>query len=297
MAKDNRSFAKALTVLRRCSLNANQLKIIALIFMTIDHVGAYMFELPFVATHVEVIRIIGRIAAPLFLFTVVESARHTSNRVHYILRLYVASLIMAGAGIISNTFFEPVLGHHGFPNIFQTLMFTVLVIHLIDNIIKAIREKNPKPLIQSGIIVVLILGSILIFNATLGNANFLPYSFDFFGFEASEIRTLISAVFPNILTAEYTPLFILLGVLWYYTRNRIVQMIIFFVFVLISRYNVLSEVPYLDWFSAINQHWMVLATPLILLYNGEKGGSMKYFFYAYYILHPFVLILLNILLR
>jgi hypothetical protein len=172
-----------------------------------------------------------------------------------------------------------------------------LVIHLIDNIIKAIRERSPKPLIPSSVIVILILGSILIFNATVGNANFLPYYFDFFGFEASEISKLISAVFPNILMAEYTPLFILLGVLWYYARNRIVQVVIFAVFVLISRYHVFSEVPYLDGFSALNQYWMVLATPFILLYNGKKGGSMKYFFYAYYILHPFVLIGLNILLQ
>jgi hypothetical protein len=69
------------------------------------------------------------------------------------------------------------------------------------------------------------------------------------------------------------------------------------VFVLISRYNVFSEVPYLDGFSALNQYWMVLATPFILLYNGERGGSMKYFFYAYYILHQFVLMGLNILLQ
>jgi hypothetical protein len=102
-------------------------------------------------------------------------------------------------------------------------MFTVVVIHLIDGIIKAIREKNPKPLIPGGVIVVLILGSILIFNATVGNANFLPYDFDFFGLGVREIPTLISAVFPNILVAGYTPLFILLGVLWYYARNRIVQ--------------------------------------------------------------------------
>ena len=44
-----------------------------------------------------VLRIIGRIAAPLFLFMIVEGLHHTRSKPKYILRLYVAGVIIATA--------------------------------------------------------------------------------------------------------------------------------------------------------------------------------------------------------
>ncbi len=37
------------------------------------------------------------------------------------------------------------------------------------------------------------------------------------------------------------------------------------------------------------QYYMILAVPVVLLYNGEKGKSYKYFFYLYYPLHRYVI--------
>ena len=65
---------------RKFQLNAFQIKIIALITMTLDHFSKYQtFTLN--RTFNDILGIIGRIAAPLFLFMVVEGLRHTrSNR-------------------------------------------------------------------------------------------------------------------------------------------------------------------------------------------------------------------------
>ena len=71
------------------------LKVIALLTMTIDHLG---FLLPrFNPELANVFRYIGRLALPLFCFMIVEGAIHTKNFKKYALRLGVmASLISLG---------------------------------------------------------------------------------------------------------------------------------------------------------------------------------------------------------
>lgn len=58
-------------------LSGNQLKLIALITMTIDHIGAYIFP------HYPVLRIIGRLAMPIYAFLIAEGCYHTKNKLKY----------------------------------------------------------------------------------------------------------------------------------------------------------------------------------------------------------------------
>ena len=58
--------------------NAFQIKIIALITMTLDHIGAYQ-TFTFSREINDGLRVVGRIAAPLFLFMVVEGLRYTRS--------------------------------------------------------------------------------------------------------------------------------------------------------------------------------------------------------------------------
>ena len=62
-------------------LTGNQLKLIALITMTIDHVG--MLLLP----RVRILRAIGRIAFPIFAYMIAEGCQHTRNRRKYLLSM------------------------------------------------------------------------------------------------------------------------------------------------------------------------------------------------------------------
>ncbi|MGD9474073.1 MAG: TraX family protein [Eubacteriaceae bacterium] len=44
----------------------------------------------------------------------------------------------------------------------------------------------------------------------------------------------------------------------------------------------------------INYQWMmIVALPLMLLYNGEKGRGLKYLFYLFYPLHITILFLIG----
>lgn len=63
------------------------LKIIAIITMTIDHIGAIMYP------NIDIFRIIGRISFPIFAFLLVEGFRHTSNKLKYFLRLLLFAII------------------------------------------------------------------------------------------------------------------------------------------------------------------------------------------------------------
>ena len=71
------------------SLSASALKVLALFTMLLDHMAYYLY-LP------EPLRWVGRLAAPIFLFFVVEGFGRTRNYKKYLLRVYA---VAAGMGI------------------------------------------------------------------------------------------------------------------------------------------------------------------------------------------------------
>lgn len=69
------------------SLNRNQLKILALITMTVDHIGMLLFP------RVELFRIIGRIAFPIFAYMIAEGCTYTHSRGKYLLQMASLALV------------------------------------------------------------------------------------------------------------------------------------------------------------------------------------------------------------
>lgn len=64
-------------------LNANHLKLLALLSMTFDHVGLALLDdfLPF--------RIVGRLAFPIFAFMIAEGCRYTRNKTRHFLQIFL----------------------------------------------------------------------------------------------------------------------------------------------------------------------------------------------------------------
>ncbi len=58
-------------------LTGNALKILAAIFMTIDHIGVMLFP------QVLILRIIGRLAMPIYAFMIAEGCKYTRNKKKY----------------------------------------------------------------------------------------------------------------------------------------------------------------------------------------------------------------------
>jgi len=72
-------------------MNRNTLKYIAVVAMLLDHIG--MFFVPVTTLPGMLLRVVGRLTAPIMCFFLAEGFRHTSSRKKYGLRLLVFGLI------------------------------------------------------------------------------------------------------------------------------------------------------------------------------------------------------------
>ncbi len=77
--------------MRRPQLNANQLKLIAIAAMTVDHVAEVL--LPPSLPWFWVMRLIGRLTAPIMCFFIAEGYFHTSNLKRYMGRLLLVAAV------------------------------------------------------------------------------------------------------------------------------------------------------------------------------------------------------------
>ncbi len=77
----------------KASWNANQLKIIALAAMTVDHLTSVLFPHYSLQPGVLVCHIIGRLAAPIFWFFIAEGYFHTQDRKRYGARLFAFAIL------------------------------------------------------------------------------------------------------------------------------------------------------------------------------------------------------------
>lgn len=106
-------------------LTGNQLKLIAMITMTCDHVGMQIFP------QFLWLRIIGRLAMPIYAYMIAEGCRHTRDRKKYLLRLL-------GMGVLCQVVYLVAMG-----SLYQCILITfslsVILICLLDAVEK---EKN-----------------------------------------------------------------------------------------------------------------------------------------------------------
>lgn len=108
-------------------LSGNQLKIIALIAMTCDHVGLQLFP------QYDILRYIGRLAFPIFAFMIAEGAKYTKNRLKYFLQMF-------GLGVICQLVY-----FFAMDSLYQCILITfslsVLLIYALDY---AMKSKRPE---------------------------------------------------------------------------------------------------------------------------------------------------------
>jgi len=243
------------------------LKIIAVTTMFIDH-SAVAFS-GFLPPDVYIImRSIGRIAFPIFVFCIAEGCRRTSNITRFLFRLLIFAVVSefafdmlsaASWGFtpamflssyvtvenwgLSWSFNGQFLQHQ---NVIFTLFLSVLAIHLYKSWHK---DGNNVNNIIAGFLSVIFMGTVAsVINSDYGFIGVLIIFLSYF------CDKRLSRIVPIVLLAFllYNQIFLLVGA-------------------------VAAVIP-------------------IYLYNGERGTSFKWGFYAFYPLHLFALGIIGMLL-
>ena len=113
----------------------NQLKIIAMIFMLIDHMAYIMIERGIGLGGSwymidRVMRSMGRLAFPIFCFTIVEGFQRTSNAREYLKRLIIFALI---SEIPFDLAFRGTIFTMDYQNVFWTLAFGLALLMIYED--------------------------------------------------------------------------------------------------------------------------------------------------------------------
>ena len=104
-------------------LTNNQLKIIAMVSMMLDHIGLLFFP------DAAIFRVLGRIAFPIFAYMIAEGCRYTKNRAKYL-------GMIAGMGILFQVVFLVAMNSL-YQGILITFSLAIITIYAIDGLIKS----------------------------------------------------------------------------------------------------------------------------------------------------------------
>ena len=290
------------------------LKIVALISMTIDHLGAALGTLGLDPTTYTLMRSLGRIAFPIYAFGIVNGSIHTSNKDRYFYKLAlfmplsqipfsmvssyensVASFTLSSLGSLrifpreNLSFFMPLVLVLVFAYIHRRNWKMVLVIALSSLMASFYLVTSEGYVLSSpsylNVFYTLAVGAYFIrFLDLVKEKDLRPIDLTL------EVLVLVPMILVFISTSDYGlhGLILILGI--YLLKDKkplyLAYMALWLVFVYgpgLSSYLVIS----------------LVSVVLVALYNGDKGKAPKAlerFFYAYYPLHLWVGAILSLVL-
>ncbi|MBR3753108.1 MAG: hypothetical protein IKK50_08270 [Ruminiclostridium sp.] len=119
----------------RYGLSGNALKIIAIISMTLDHIGYHLFP------GCHLLRILGRLALPIFAYMIAEGCHHTRNPRKYLLT------ILAVAALCQLVYF------FAMGSLYQCILVTfVLSILLIQSMDRARQDESHQTALTTALV-------------------------------------------------------------------------------------------------------------------------------------------------
>ena len=271
--------------MKRLSLSGFQLKYIALITMVFDHIH-YFFD--YTGKIPIWFAMIGRLAAPLFLFSVIEGFIHTRNRKKYFLKIYVLAILMGLIQFGFYNFLHPLVRPDGsFPKNMMLSSFAILLVALQG--IAWIQEKKYLKGIPT-----------LLFPLMLPWLMLLLY--------LSGQDKPIFTLFINLLNYTVLPThtsisdggtwLLLTGIAMYLCHKNLKKEVLAFVtvsLVWVLMGIVLSRPSFQDLMFRYIEWMEIFAAPLMLCYNGQRGKGSKYLFYVFYPTHIYLLYALSVL--
>jgi len=261
------------------------LKIMAIIFMTLDHVGYYLEKYENLYVISSIFRILGRLSFPLFIFLLVEGIIHTSNIKKYFLRLSLLAL----AFFIGQLFYYYTISKNsGMLSPAVDLLLTASLVFLL--------KRKDKYSFLAIIPFAWALVSMFVRNYEMNYHFYLAW-------------------WPFFFRPDYTLLGPLLGIGFYYANDLAVLFLkssegtrdwigttyerttiniisaVFLIIISITFAFMDRQGLYLV-FSIPWQIYALFAAIPILLYSGKRGYNAKWFQYGCYIYFPTHLILI-----
>ena len=266
-------------------LTETGLKWIALVTMVLDHIH-YFFG--FTGAVPEWFSMAGRVSAPLFLFCLVEGFTHTRSRKKYFAKVYVLSAAMS-ALLFFMAFGGILVRPDGFyPG--NGMMTTFAVLMVIWQGIDWLEQRR----FGRG------LAAVLIPLAWPILANLLSVAFPAL---ATPLGFAAYSVLPTWGTTGDSswPVLVMGLVLYLFRRRRKVQVAAFSLYyvlygVVYMGLVVSSVMPDFAWWQLFSRYYEIygiLAAPLMLWYNGQRGRGHKALFYAFYPAHIYLLYALS----
>lgn len=230
-------------------MSASTLKIIALLTMIIDHIGGALFP------QYIFLRIIGRVAFPIYAFFIAQGCIYTKNYKKYLSRLFCFALISEiPYDICFNT---------------NSLKLTELNFNFFYN---------------TNTIYTLFLGALLIFIfIKLEKINISKFTKIFI----SLICTIFVLIISELLHTDYGAWGIILILTFYLFRNDKVSMLAIALALIYYKYIYYFYFPMFL--------FNILPLGLIYFYNNKKGISLKWLFYIAYPLHLAIISIIRIL--
>lgn len=136
--------------------NSFHLKLFAVLFMIVDHIAYYMIS-PDIPIY-TIMRIVGRLAAPIFWFCFVEGYKRTKNKTKYKLRLLISASIMSVGNMTLHCLLNTDRLSLLKPNMFLSFFMCALLVDTIQQCIKSKRRWQSLLLFVLSIIIVLFIG-------------------------------------------------------------------------------------------------------------------------------------------
>ena len=244
---------------KRWGLSASTLKIIACITMVIDHVGA------FILTDLEILRVIGRIAFPIFAYFIAEGCRYTRNKLKRFLLVFGLMILCEGAYLIYDGKLDG--------GIMMTFTFSILLVYQVQAVKCALAQKKWW---MAALWSLTFSASLVFVYGFVEHVLYVDYGF--WG-----ILIPVFTVLPDYKEGE-TP------VCFRYISHLPVKLAFWtagMLLLCISR-GLLTNL----------QSWCLLSVPIMILYNGTPGRKgFKYGFYIFYPAHLAVLYLIATLMQ
>lgn len=281
-------------------LSSFVIKIIAIVSMTIDHLGVVIKNFyPHLGDFVTACRYIGRLALPLFCFMILEGMLHTKNAKKYILRLgimtavisivlcvaqFVKSLGMESLALEGNIFMDLLLGavmiyflNQKDNKWLKFLALIPVVISILSFVAKGIETSSyytieamwyPRflRLQYDWLSVFMILG---FYGASFMADTYFEYQSQYSGLELNQVKgTAMYRLSVNIISCAVV---ITLNIIYYLFKYFAPQIVF--------------------WSPNIQIAGMAGGLPLVF-YNGKRGYNAKWFQYGSYLYYPLHILLL-----